>query len=272
MSAAVVIALISAVVAVGSAVISGYMTVRSVRLEHALADRRAEADRREASEDVVRRYREPLLLAVFDLQTRLCNIVKDGFVARHLGSADPEEQEYARASTLYRVGDYLGWAEILRRDLQVLDLGEDKKTHELVERLNLVSRTFANTDWFPAGLFRLFRDEQRAVGEIMLEPVAGQVRQYQCIGYAAFVSRLESDPAFERWFRRLRTEIGSLAEARPGLVDRLIALQRALVDVIDVLDPQGIRLPKEYVKRLATPPGQPWPGPASEASPDPAVD
>lgn len=161
MSAALAVALISAFVAVCSAVISGYMTVRSVRLEHALADRRAEADRREASQDLLRRYREPLLLAAFDLQARLCNIIEDDFIARHLGSPDPDEQQYAQVSTLYRIGDYLGWVEIVRRGLQFLDLGQDAKTYDLVERLDLVSRTFANTDWFPRSAFRLFRDEQR---------------------------------------------------------------------------------------------------------------
>jgi hypothetical protein len=250
MSTAVVVALISAGVAVCSAVISAFATARSVRLQHSLADRRAEAERREASQDIVRRYREPLLLAAFDLQARLCNIVEDGFAARHLSSPDPDEQHYAQASTLYRIGDYLGWAEILHRDLQFLDLGEDSRTHALVERLDSVSRTFANTDWYPRSAFRLFRDEQRAVGEIMLEPVGGDVRQCQCIGYATFVTRLDTDEAFSRWFRRLGTEISELAKPKAGYLDRPVALQRALIDVIDTLDPGGIRLPKAYVKRL----------------------
>jgi len=254
MSTAVVVALISASVAVCSAAISAFATARSVRLQHALADQRAETERREASQDIVRRYREPLLLAAFDLQARLCNIVEDGFAARHLSSPDPDEQHYARASTLYRIADYLGWAEILRRDLQFLDLGEDSRTHALVERLDSLSRTFANTDWYPRSAFRLFRDEQRAVGEIILEPAVGDVRQYQCIGYATFVTRLDADTAFSRWFRRLGTEISQLAQPEPGYLDRPVALQRALIDVIDILDPDGIRLPRAYVKRLDSAP------------------
>jgi hypothetical protein len=255
MTTALAVALISAFVAVGSAVISGYMTVRSVRLEHALEGRRAEAGRQEARQDVVRWYREPLLLAAFDLQARLCNIVEDDFAARHLGSPDPDEQQYARVSTLYRIGDYLGWAEILRRGLQFLDLGEDARTRELVERMDRVSRTFANTDWFPRSAFRLFRDEQRAVGEIMLEPTDNPDRRYQCIGYAAFVTQMDASPSFTRWFRRLGDEISQLAEPEPGILDRPAALQRALMDVIDALDPDRIRLPQEYLKRLdARPP------------------
>lgn len=232
-----------------SAVFSEFATARSVRLQHALADRRAEADRREASQDIVRRYREPLLLAAFDLQARLRNIVQDGFAARHLGNADPD--------AALRPGQHLvphrrlpGWAEILRCGLQFLDLGEDGRTHAVIERLDSVSRIFANTDWYPRSAFRLFRDEQRAVGEVMLEPAGGDIRQYQCIGYATFVTRLDADEAFARWFRRLGTEISELAQPEPGYLDRPVALQRALIDVIDALDPDGIRLPKAYVKRL----------------------
>ena len=199
------------------------------------------------------RYREPLLLAAFDLQARICNIVEDGFAARH--RAAPIRTSIAtRGSTPYWIGDYLGWVEVLRRGLQFLDLGEDYRTHGLVERLDLVSRTFANTTRFPASAFRLYRDEQRALGEIMLEPVDGEVRRYQCIGYAAFVGRLEGDPGFARWFDRLGTEVGELASPAPGYLDRPVALQRALVDVIEALDPKGIRLPKDYVKRLDTAP------------------
>jgi hypothetical protein len=111
------------------------------------------------------------------LQARICNIVQDDFLGRHLASADPEEQQYARASTLYRVGEYFGWTEILRRGLQFLDLGDDRRTRELAGLLAQVSRTFSDTGRYPAGAFRLFRDEQRALGEVMLEPADGDLRR-----------------------------------------------------------------------------------------------
>ena len=177
---------------------------------------RTRLERQQAGEDLIRQYREPLLLAAFELQARIYNIVQSGFVARHLGSSDPEEGHYARASTLYRLGDYLGWIEVLRRGLQFLDLGEEKRTHELVERLDVSSHTFSNTEWFPASVFRIFRDEQRALGEIMLEPIEGELRRYQCIGYATFVRRLDEDSGFARWFERLGREIDKLSDPAPG--------------------------------------------------------
>jgi hypothetical protein len=241
------VALISAGVAVCSAAVSAYSTARSVRLQHAL-------DRQEASEDLIRRYREPLVLAAFDLQARICNIVQDDFFARHLASADLREQEYARVSTLYRVADYLGWTEILRRGLQFLDLGDDRRTRELAGYLARVSRTFSDTTQH-GGAFRLFRDEQRALGEVMLEPADGEPRRYQCIGYAAFVMRLETDSAFARWFQRLSDEAVKLADPAPGQLDRLIDIQHALIDVIRFLDPGGLRFPGSPLVPVLAPAG-----------------
>ena len=253
MSVEVVVALISAGVAVCSAAVTAYATARSIRLQHALALHRMSRDRQEASEDLVRHYREPLLVAAFDLQTRIGNIVQNDFAARHMGSADPEEHRYARTSTLYRIGEYFGWIEILRRGLQFLNLGEDRRTHELVERLDLVSRTFADTQRYPASAFRLFRDEQRALGEVMLEPTDGELRRYQCIGYATFAARLETDTEFARWFHRLGMESDMLANPVPGQLDRLIRVQHALIDIINFLDPEGIRFSKAHIKRLDVP-------------------
>lgn len=271
MSAEVVVALISAGVAVCSAAVSAYATARSIRLQHALALRRSQLDRQEASEDLVRRYREPLLLAAFDLQARICNIVQDDFLARHLASADPDEQQYARTSTLYRVGDYFGWTEILRRGLQFLDLGDDRLTRELASLLATVSRTFSDTRLYPAGAFRLFRDEQRALGEIMLEPADGDGdgRHYQCIGYAAFTARLAEDPSFARWLRRLGNDADALGSPAPGQLDRLITVQQALADVIEFLDPEGLRFPRKHLARLPDPgaTAEPGSGPGGPAGP-----
>jgi hypothetical protein len=250
MSVEVLVALISAGVAVCSALVTAFTATRSARLEHALSLQRARLERLEVHEDLTSRYREPLLLAAFHLQARIYNVVESGFVARHMSSTDPEERDYARASTLYRVGDYFGWIEILRRDLQFLDLGEEQKTSELVERLDVVSHTFSNTEWFPTSVFRLFRDEQRALGEVMLEPVDGESRRYQCIGYATFVERLEQDSGFTRWFSRLSKEVDKLIDPVPGQLDRLIKVQLALINVISCIDRDGRRFPVAHIKRL----------------------
>jgi len=248
----ILVALISGLVAVLSIVISTSGAARTVRVQHRLDVLRAELVRQESIEDVVKRYREPLLRAAFDLQSRMYNVVALGFFARHLGSDSPDQREYAQLSTMFRLAEYFGWVEILRRGIQFLDLGSHERTRELAERLALISRIFAATDLYPASAFRLFRDEQRALGELMLEPSPNDLRGYQTIGYARFVDRVTTEPGFARWFARLIAETSGMAVLRPDCDDRLVRVQHELVGLIDFLDPDGIRFPADDRRKLAS--------------------
>ena len=71
------------------------------------------------------------------------------------------------------------------------------------------------------------------------------------IGYAAFVTRRRGDPDFARWFDRLAEDISAARRTEPGGHDqRLVALQRALIDLIEFLDPDCERLPKAERPKL----------------------
>jgi hypothetical protein len=57
--------------------------------------------------------------------------------------------------------------------------------------------------------------------------------RYECMGYSAFVAA-QGTPSFANWFTRLGEAISQLPRNRP---ERLIWVQRALIDLIDLLDP-----------------------------------
>jgi hypothetical protein len=100
----------------------------------------------------------------------------------------------------------------------------------------------------------MFRGQQRAVGELMMQPApAGEAAAVgQCIGYAAFSARLDRDPAFAHWFASLEQDIRRLAADPDPDPDhrRLVALQHALLDLIDFLDDPPTRFPAEQRSRL----------------------
>ena len=99
-------------------------------------------------------------------------------------------------------------------------------------------------------MFRIFRGEQRAIGEVMGvdATIDGNTRR-QCVGYAAFVEK-RRDPAFSRWFQRLEHDVGLLA-AEPGRHDeRLYRLQQALIDLVDFLDEDYAYFPKDVRGKL----------------------
>jgi len=256
MNTELIVAVISAVVAVLSILLSARAARSTAGLQARLHDeselRRKQADKAEQLELVVARYRDPIMSAAFELQSRIYNLVIDGF-SGYIANGRPEEQDYAVRSTVFVVAQYLAWAEALRRGVQFLDLGDLKRNQDLASRLEAIRHAFA-TDRNMGPAFRIFRVDQRAIGELMLEnttelDAAGA--QWQCTGYASFCSRLANDEAFASWFARLENDV-----LQPGMdigpaSPRLVRLQHSLIDLLDFLDGHAVRFPVNLRSKIA---------------------
>ena len=132
MSVQLTVTVISAVIALASILLSARTTTANTkfqaqlqrennelhaRLQDELQQRRDQASKAAHPEEVVGRYREPLLSAAFELQSRIYNFVLRGF-AGYLRSGDDDEKRYAVNSTLFVIAQYLAWTEALRRGVQ----------------------------------------------------------------------------------------------------------------------------------------------------------
>ena len=124
---AIVVAVLSAVLALFSAI-----GVEVLRRRGAASSRSSSANwpssgpRTTGTPDreLVRAYRNPLLRAAYDLQSRIWN-VHGGFRGR-----GDTEQDYVVTNTLYVLAEFFGWLEIVRRELQFLDLVDSRRqTH-----------------------------------------------------------------------------------------------------------------------------------------------
>jgi hypothetical protein len=246
--AAIVVAILAAAVSFSSAV---YTT----RLQSRLAEESREKSKAEQLKELMGRYRDPLLHSAFELQSRLYNIAKLEFLDNYHRDGKPDEKAYAVDNTLYVIGEYLGWVEIMRREVRFLDLGDELKNRDWNECLLGVREAFLDTG-IGEPVLRLFKGEQRAIGEVMIREEEGEGnRGLECIGYAEFVARLE-DPSFNRWFTRLRGDIEALLDE--GRRVRLVALQNALIALVDQLDPRCVYFKPELRQKLE---------PAGEAPP-----
>jgi hypothetical protein len=235
---ALAVALISGATAVVSILIGARTSKTASRLQYQLDLEKNRATKQELSDELMSRYREPLLRAAFDLQSRLYNIVKQDFLRRY--AEDPVEgaRDYAVKNTLYVLAEYLAWVEILRRDVQFLDLGDVERSQQLTALLEQVVDALATDERLPDPTLRLFRGEQRAIGELMVElerDYEGNLR-HQCIGYAHFVARLHDEPDFAQWFHRLDGDVEAMMLKKTASDDRLTELQHVLVDLIAFLD------------------------------------
>jgi hypothetical protein len=237
---AIIVALLSGAVAVGSTVYTKSVDAR------VSAQERAET-KAETLDALMSRYREPLVQTAFDLQSRIWNIIEGEFLQTYYFSERREQGDYARDNTLYVFAEYLGWSEILRREVQFLDLGDEQRNREWNKLRDAVRRTLLTDDHPPP--FRVFNGQQRAIGELMLCPSSDANGRQACLGYAAFTQRLQK-PEFATWFAGLREDLDLIAREPEVHEDRLRALQAALMDLIDFLDPSGARLPIRDLQRL----------------------
>jgi len=236
---AVLIGLLAAVITA----VAGYWVARYQQREHA---RQAEQARDDEAVRVVRKYRDPLVRAAFDLQSRLYNIMIHDFLGKYYVRGSEAEKVYARDSTLFVVGDFLGWVEIMRREIQFLDLRDVTKNRELALRLDAISHEFLRER--PDTTFRIFRAEQRAIGELMIETQAGGARE--CIGFAMFAERL-SEKSFGRWFDKLRADIELLAREPGQHFERIVLVQHTLLDLVEFLDPDDQYFPRSMRSRVS---------------------
>jgi hypothetical protein len=239
------IAILSVLISTSGAVASVLISRRAARVE-----------RLHAAEELATRFREPLLQAAFNLETRIYNIVELDFFGRFLDTDSTDsDKEYAVLNTMHVFAQYFCWVEIVRLESQFLDPRNDRRNRAHAAGLEAVSNTFADSIDIQEKCFRLFRGEQRALGEVMLVPVAvpkSEAPRWECMGYAAFVHALE-DENIARWFNRLRESIAEFAENPTNRDGRLRLVQRQLMDIIDILDPHARRVPSQLRKRLEAP-------------------
>jgi hypothetical protein len=231
-TAAIVVACISGAGSLVSVVWVQRATRRLEKHKDILVRQRvADAKAQEAIE-LVGKYRDPLLQSAFDLQSRIYNVLGPG------GFTGKRHPEYFRLSTLFVFAQFFGWLEIIRREMQFLDLGATQATQELGRKVEVIQGTLAGTSRY-RDEFYIYRAEQRAIGEFMLVRLANSSvgPKYECLGYAGFVAK-KDDREFEYWFGRLGEAVVHLPGNRP---DRLVAAQRALIDLIDLLDPDHER-------------------------------
>lgn len=228
--------IIVAIIALAGAVLSGAIALYG-QLHTATMTARREA------EAVLARYREPLVDAAYELQSRLYNIVKLSFLKKYYVNGDDEQKRYAVQNTLYVIAQYFGWSEILRREIQFLSFSDSKRTRTVSECQRDVLEAFQSDKSELGRPFLVWRGEQRAIGEQMIERKDDQV--HVC-GYASFVDM--RDPKLHSWLERLERDIAAIAADGP--TPRLQKLQHALVDLVRELDPNGIRYPQEELTKV----------------------
>ena len=227
------ITILTVVLSVFSVVLSGFFGVRTTRLAHTLEEERERRLEEESAIKAAERVYEPLAQAAAELQSRIFNIVETGWVP--LMKRYESHGDYAITSTAFLFAHYFGWIEA-RRQAVLGSSGEGRRDEHVQELIDGVLKTLRRSEDSEGFLF--FTTEQRAIGELMctweVHPETGN-RTVNVMGYAAFEKRYHSDPEFAKWFVPVNAGMSLVSN---GDVRRLVDIQRALVALIDKLDPK----------------------------------
>lgn len=243
MNSVLIPSFISAFVAVVAAIVAIVGQLRVQRLSNELAAQRDEANRRAEADKTARRFSEPLARAAYDLQSRLFNIVKSNFLTAYLRDGDARTHSYAIKNTLFVIAQYFAWTELVRREIQFIDLGADEKTRRLSSLQDNIYSIWQTDKFGP--MLRIFAGEQRAIGERVIRD--GN-RGSECMGYASFLDfyTAQQDPLLHA----VEADVATLGTNLPQALPRIVALQHALIDLLDFLDPSFVRFPKNNRTKL----------------------
>jgi hypothetical protein len=228
MDPAIIVAILALIGTVGNASVTYYVQNKS-------SDRKA----RQEAEAALARYRDPLVSAAFDLQSRLYNICRKDFFHKY-GEGHPRHAE-AVDSTLYLFGQYFAWSEILRRSIQFLDLRETDKTREVAAVQAKIVDLFADDSGALGPAFMIWRTEQRGIGEQMISNENGTPI---CLGYASFIEKRGGE--LHRWFDRLESDFDTLSQASN---ERLQRLHHELLELVRLLDVHGVRYGSQELRK-----------------------
>lgn len=189
---------------------------------------------RHDAKKVLDNYREPLVAASYELQARLYNILKLGFVEKYIGDETATKRNSAIESTLYVFAQFFGWREIIRREVLYLRFSRDHRTREIGQLLRDIGETFLSDKYGPQ--FMIWRVEQRGIGERMIESRDSGMK---CLGYASFI---EHRSTMEEWLAPIEHDLEHLQDTGSK---RLTELQHMLVKLVRQLDDKQKRYPFE---------------------------
>jgi len=212
------------------------------KLDSDLQKERDQRKEEQETEKIVSKFRDPLIHATYDLQSRIFNILEQSFLKNFFTEGSDREKEYSVENTVFLVAQFLGWTELVRQEIQFIDLKSDEETQKLRSLQDELYSQF-QTDRCGKG-FRLFAGEQRAVGELMINREGALLR---CIGFAEFFKN--RNPDIDYWLDSLREDVKKMANDIEPFKKRLNNIQHALIDLLEFLDQNYIYFPANKRKK-----------------------
>lgn len=216
---------LSGLITIGGAVFNYNLSQRSKRLDEQ-RQRQAEAEKLAA------RYAKPLLQAAYELEGRLEAILDEERNGRLWlwpnWQSDPANTklppvtyDYYLKSSLYLIGQFFAWIDIMKKEEIFLPLSDKEVNQEFQTLLDNCIKAFADSR--VASGIAIFRQQQRAIGEQMSEE-SDKDKSLRCISYSTFVDNYEQNERYRRWFEPVESLILKIEREGDPRMKRLQAI------------------------------------------------
>lgn len=186
------------------------------------------------------KYRGPLVHAAYDLQSRIFNIVNQNILNLYFieDRGDGSEKEYFLKNTMYVIAQYFAWTEIIRKEIQFIEFDDVKTSQKLSNLQDEIYSIWQFTS--RSDSLNIWAGEQRGIGELLLQDKGSG---YTCIGYSQFLKLVSKGE--EPLLKQLELKIKRYFNTQEHYSVRLVKLQNALIDLLEFLDPDFVRFPRE---------------------------
>ena len=197
-----------------------------------------------------RKYATPLLLAADELRRRLGNMIKyiKQIEAENWLPADLPSRYYF-LSTLYVVGQFFGWRQILRRTVVYLDFASVKESRQFEKFLRAVDDSFTSPGLFDRSATGApDRSADRwvvsfglqAIGDLM---ILREEQEMRTLEYVTFDQRFNQpdNAEFRKWFVPLERMFAGLRAKDDPRFQRIVAAYSFLDAFVNFNDPHHLR-------------------------------
>lgn len=160
-----------------------------------------------------RKYASPILHTAIALRDRAENIIKNIHVIEEESwfPANDNTEKYYYMSTLFVVGQFFGWVQILRQTIVFLDFTTTTETQKFEGFLTMIENGFTNPSLLTqakTGIPKHSKDKwihKYQLQAIAASMIARDDHEYRIIDYATFCKMYtkHSDNDFKDWFFHL---------------------------------------------------------------------
>jgi hypothetical protein len=229
--AALVAGLVALIVAIATGVFSARNSIQIEKLKT-----KAEAEQRTSH------YSHPLARSAYELKNRFSNILFSNFMGRWHANGSPQNKKYAIENTAFVTAQFLCWSEIVRRDIQYLDMQEIVATRKIGLTRAAIAQIWRN-DNIPGEQLRLFSGEQQEAGEV-LQRRAIAPGIWECMGYSEFLDTF-SPRGTDAVIDQIKDDLRQMNDGPAHAANRMSQLHCKLKEPIAELDPQAVIEPEK---------------------------